>query len=132
MPKFGEYLMRLNIELKRICTITNVLIETFLLTALLLFGFTATLAQQEAEVKEIAWEASVQYPERIASQIIAEFPISYQWSGVEVLDAEFTWVADQLPEETDVSGEVRPRWLVVEGVHSNSFLAQIRLPEESL
>lgn len=121
--------MRLNIEIKRICTIKSVLKEAFLLSALLLFGFSAILAQQEAEVKEITWEAGVQYPERIATQIIAEFPISYQWSGVEVLDAEFTWVADELPDEAEVSREVRPRWLVVEGVHSNSFLAQIRLPQ---
>lgn len=106
--------------------------EAFMLFFLVLFGLQASQAQQNAEVKEISWETSTQQPERIATQIIAEFPISHKWSGVEVLDAQFTWEADEAPENAEVVEDVRPKWLVVEGMHSNSYLAQIRLPQYRL
>lgn len=124
--------MSINIEIKRICTIQSVLREVLVLFSLVLLGLPASQAQQSSEVIEITWEADTHQPERIASQIIAEFPISEKWSGVEVLDAEFVWEIDELPEGIEVNADVRPEWLVVEGMHSNSFLAQIRIPQYRL
>ena len=38
----------------------------------------------------------------------------------EVLDAEFVWEIDELPEGVEVNADVRPEWLVVEDAFSFS------------
>lgn len=102
------------------------LVALFLIAAV---SLPSTHAQQNTEVIEIAWENSTQNPQRISSQIIAEFPLSYKWTGVEVLDIEFNWQPSELPANVEIADNERPSWFVVRGMHSNSFLAQIRTPK---
>ena len=132
--------MSFDVKNKRICT----LIRVFAILITAFSGsylcenqvFAQTDEEWGSEVIEAYWELeeASEILDQLSPTIIAEFDISSKWSDVEVLDENLFW-ENYTPDDQNESQFIsesfsvnRPEWRVVIGQHSNSYLAQVRLP----
>ena len=96
MPKFGDNLMSIDTNNKRIYTLNRVFSILILAICALYFSESQVFSQEDAEVMEVSWSPEQQNEilDKISPTVIAEFAISHQWTGVEVLDEIFQWDAE--------------------------------------
>ena len=132
MPKFGDNLMSIDTNNKRIYTLNRVFSILILAICALYFSESQVFSQEDAEVMEVSWSPEQQNEilDKISPTVIAEFAISHQWTGVEVLDEIFQWDEFQ-GEESEIGDDftvLRPEWRVVRGTNTGDYYAQVRLP----
>ena len=90
--------MIVDVKNKRICTLKSVLAVLTLYFTALHPSVNQFVAQEMlgseqgmvAEVLQVRWEAD---EDGLSATAIAEFDINSRWSGVEILDQNFTWAA---------------------------------------
>ena len=132
--------MSIDAKNKRICTLNRVFTIFFAAILLVYTGENQIFAQTQdaidTEIIEANWELeeATEILDELSPTVIAEFEISSNWSGVEVLDQIMTW-ENFYPESTNEIQKIsesfaikRPEWHIVRGQHSNSNLAQLRIP----
>jgi len=113
-----------NHHIKMICTSNRVLLTMLVCVLMTVSPVNTTRSQVSSEVIEIHFET--ENFSQIEGDFIAEFEISSKWSGIEVLDQHLEW--QDCSAEDEIIIDSRPSWFVVRGIHSNSFLAQTRIP----